>query len=39
MVSNINKVGNQEKALDTHLMQLCLVDIASGKNALYKVND
>jgi hypothetical protein len=39
MVSAVNKAANQEKTLDMHLMQLSLVDIASGKNAKYKISD
>jgi hypothetical protein len=39
MVSVVNKVSNQEKTLDMHLMQLCLVDIATGKNSKYRVTD
>lgn len=39
MVSNINKVTNQEKALDMYLMQLCLVDVATGHNSQFKMRD
>jgi hypothetical protein len=33
--ATVNKLEEQEKQLDTHLMQLCLVDVASGRNAKY----
>lgn len=39
MVSQIDKANNQEKALDMHLMQLSLVDIATGKNSKFKVTE
>ena len=39
MVSQIDKANNQEKTLDMHLMQLSLVDIATGKNSKFKVTE
>lgn len=33
--ASVNNLDEQEKRLDSHLMQLCLVDVASGRNGNY----
>jgi hypothetical protein len=39
MVSVTDKVLQQEKVVDHQLLQLALVDIASGPNSLYKLSN